>query len=66
MTPTQQPPGPALHEWDDDGCCVHCGYDGAEYVWWRRHTYEGLALKTPMPPCRKALDAPQSPANNQD
>lgn len=18
------------HEWDDDACCIHCGFDGAE------------------------------------
>src|SRR5690349_12069366 len=22
-----------FHEWDDDACCIHCGYDGAE-AWW--------------------------------
>jgi hypothetical protein len=21
------------HEWDDDGCCIHCGFDGAEDYW---------------------------------
>ena len=21
------------HEWDDDGTCIHCGFDGAE-DWW--------------------------------
>lgn len=40
------------HEWDDDGCCVHCGFDGAEYWWWRRDTYEGRAMATEMPKCK--------------
>ena len=31
------------HEWDDDGCCVHCGFDGAEWHWWKHSTYEGRA-----------------------
>ena len=21
------------HEWDDDGCCTYCGFDGAEDHW---------------------------------
>lgn len=21
------------HEWNDDACCIHCGFDGAE-DWW--------------------------------
>lgn len=40
------------HEWDDDGCCVHCGFDGAEYWWWRRDTYEGRAMATEIPKCK--------------
>ena len=39
------------HEWDEDGCCIHCGFDGAEYLWWRRDTYEGRAMATEMPKC---------------
>ena len=31
------------HEWDDDGCCIHCGFDGAEWHWWKHSTYEGRA-----------------------
>ena len=31
------------HEWDDDGCCVHCNFDGAEWHWWKHSTYEGRA-----------------------
>ena len=32
------------HEWDDDACCIHCGFDGAE---WRHLREEG----EPMPMC---------------
>jgi len=32
------------HEYDDDGCCIHCGFDGAEWHWWKTSTYEGRAL----------------------
>jgi hypothetical protein len=31
------------HEWDDDGCCLHCNFDGAEWHWWKNSTYEGRA-----------------------
>ena len=31
------------HEFDDDGCCIHCGFDGAEWHWWKHSTYEGKA-----------------------
>jgi len=41
------------HELDDDGCCIYCGFDGAEWHWWRYHTYEGQAMQTPAPPCQK-------------
>lgn len=29
------------HEWDDDACCIHCGFDGAEWWWINRHTPPG-------------------------
>lgn len=32
---------PAPHEWDEHGCCLHCGFDGAEHWWWAHDTYEG-------------------------
>ena len=41
------------HEWDDDGCCIHCGFDGAEWHWWRHSTYEGRAQpEAKRPPCK--------------
>ena len=27
------------HEWDDDACCEHCGFDGAEAQHLRQHTH---------------------------
>lgn len=42
-----------LHDWDEDGCCRHCGFDGAEWHHWRHNTYEGRAMQTPIPPCNK-------------
>ncbi len=50
-----QPAEPKPHEWDDDGCCLHCGFDGAEWHWWRFSTYEGRAQpEARMPACREA------------
>jgi|GEM_PF-2618028 len=31
------------HEFDDDAVCIHCGFDGAEWWHWKKHTHEGLA-----------------------
>lgn len=31
------------HDFDEDGVCTRCGLDGAEWVWWKRDTYEGKA-----------------------
>lgn len=44
------------HDFDGDGCCVKCGFDGAEFDWWKRHTYEGRASDVTMPECK-----PRSP-----
>lgn len=40
------------HVFDDDGVCERCGFDGAEWVWWRSDTYEGRASDVVMPACR--------------
>lgn len=41
------------HTWDDDGCCTRCGFDGAEFVWWKG-TDEGRALpEARMPKCKE-------------
>ena len=32
------------HEFDEDATCIHCGFDGAEWHWWKTNTYEGRAL----------------------
>lgn len=41
------------HEWDDDGCCIHCGFDGAEWWHWKHNTYEGRASDKKEPPCKR-------------
>lgn len=33
------------HIYDDDGCCIICGFDMAEYSHWINNTYEGRAAK---------------------
>lgn len=38
------------HEFDDDAVCIHCGFDGAEWHWWKNHTYEGRASDIKRPP----------------
>ena len=32
-------PTPVHHEYDDDGCCVHCNFDGAEAAHLRSCTH---------------------------
>jgi len=39
------------HDFDDDGCCTKCGFDGAEWHWWKHDTYEGRASDLTMPKC---------------
>jgi len=43
------------HKFDDDGCCINCGFDGAEHHHWRNNTYEGRAAamdgQADEPPC---------------
>lgn len=40
------------HQFDEDGCCIHCGFDGAEWHWWKHSTYEGRAQpQARMPRC---------------
>jgi len=43
----------AEHVFDEDGVCERCGFDGAEWVWWKRDTYEGRASDAVMPPCKQ-------------
>lgn len=42
-----------MHDYDEDGICRHCGFDGAEWHWWRYNTHEGKAMQTPPPKCEK-------------
>lgn len=45
---------PLCHEWDDDGCCIRCGFDGAEWWHWKHMTYEGKAQpQARMPRCKE-------------
>lgn len=44
------------HEWDDDGCCVRCGFDGAEWRDWVMRVYGAMGWKereARMPPCEE-------------
>lgn len=41
------------HIYDLDGTCLICGFDGAEFSWWKKSTYEGLASpETKEPACK--------------
>jgi hypothetical protein len=31
--------GRIFHDWDEDGCCVVCGFDGVEAHWLRSQTH---------------------------
>lgn len=44
------------HEWDEEGICVHCGFDGAEWWHWKHMTYEGKASEEKQPLCTKATE----------
>lgn len=39
------------HVWDDDACCIKCGFDGAEWAHWKRNTHEGKASDAKQPLC---------------
>jgi len=42
------------HDFDEDGCCIHCGFDGAEWHWWKHSTYEGQSRPDArMPRCNR-------------
>jgi len=45
----------AKHIFDNDACCIACGFDGAEHHWLNHNTYEGVANPQPEPSC----DAPE-------
>ena len=53
--PKETPAAPASekplpHEFDDDACCIHCGFDGAEWHHWKNHTWEGKGQPDAKPP----------------
>ena len=39
------------HNFDEDGSCYHCGFDGAEWQHWKNSTYEGRASDAIRPEC---------------
>lgn len=50
---------PYHHHFDSDCVCHLCGFDGAEWDHWKKHTYEGKAqpdIKEPICP-NSNLDA---------
>lgn len=55
MTDNEGGAGQMGHEWDDDGCCIYCDFDGAEWHWWKHRTYEGRASDEKMPLCFRVV-----------
>ncbi len=45
------------HIYDEDGTCVICGFDGAEFHWWKNSTYEGKASPEVKAPICKDKDS---------
>ena len=39
------------HYFDEDAVCMDCGFDGAEWHYWKRSTYEGRASDCKEPLC---------------
>lgn len=39
------------HDFDDDGVCTRCGFDGAEYIHWKKYTAEGRSSGAEAPSC---------------
>ena len=39
------------HDFDDDGVCTRCGFDGAEYIHWKKYTAEGRSSGAEVPSC---------------
>lgn len=47
------------HEWDHEGCCIYCDFDGAEWHWWKHSTYEGRAQpEARQPQCKERTETP--------
>ena len=61
---------PFPHLFNSDGVCVKCGFDGADWRWWKHSTYEGRASHAKQPMCeqREATfeEAAQAEFNNYD
>lgn len=53
-----------FHQFDEDGICYHCNFDGAEWHWWKHSTYEGRAnTEAKMPSC---INRPASTTIEED
>jgi hypothetical protein len=39
------------HDVDDDGCCLHCGFDAVEFHHQAGHIFPGMEYAEPMPAC---------------
>jgi hypothetical protein len=57
---TRTPETVQVHEFDDDACCVHCGFDGAEWSWLKR---QGQVSEDQRPLCipRRLRDERREP-----
>ncbi len=47
--PCEKEPGRG-HNFDDDAVCTDCGFDSAEWHYWKHSTYEGRAKPEARPP----------------
>ena len=41
------------HEVDEDACCIHCGFDAAE--WWHLEKHKPKEDRQPQPPCERRV-----------
>jgi hypothetical protein len=54
------------HVLDRDCTCVLCGFDAAEFSWWKRSTYEGRASDATEPLCTVEHDENNPPVTDCD
>jgi hypothetical protein len=53
-------PPTTSHEFDDDACCIHCGFDGAEWSWLKR---QGHVSQDQQPLCERRPTTPEAVAS---
>lgn len=39
------------HQFDGEAICLRCGFDGAEWSYWKNFTHEGQASDARQPTC---------------